>query len=129
MGINIGKQLRQIQSDKDDLLRTLGNNGVKMFKVNNFEAQGFIDSGVSRWRQKEKPDGRKILVGKTSILRNTIFYKVVSKSLHFGTLATYGRRHNEGLDGMPKREFMGESAALNKINGRSIGMYIKNIMG
>jgi hypothetical protein len=127
MAIDIKKQYYQIQRGKVTLLRTLGANGVKMFKVNNFEAQGFIDSGVSRWKKKKANDGRKTLV-KTSVMRNTIFYKVVRGKIEFGTLAKYGRRHNEGLDGMPKRQFMGESAALNKINGRTIGLFIKKIM-
>ena len=128
MPINIKRQADEFKRKKINLLRTIGNNGVTMFKVNNFEAQGFIDSGVSRWKKKEANDGRKTLVGETSILRNTINYVVSRNGIKFGTLAKYGRRHNEGLNGMPKRQFMGDSEALNKINGRSIGKFIKSIM-
>lgn len=127
--INIGKQLAQLKREKRNLMRTIGNNGVTMFKGKNFEAQGFISSGISRWPPKEKKDGRKTLVGKTSILRNTINYIVRGKSILFSTLAKYGKRHNEGLDGMPKRQFMGDSTALNKINGKAITSFIKKIMG
>jgi len=133
MPINIKRQADEFRRKKITLLRTIGNNGVTMFKVNNFEAQGFIDSGLSRWKPKQKPDGRKTLRGKTLHLRNLIFYEVSRNGIEFGSNArsddgyNYPKAHNEGLDGMPKRQFMGESAALNKINGKSIGKFIKNI--
>lgn len=126
--IDIKRQYNKIKRDKNQLLREIGNNGVTMFKGNNFEAQGFIDNNLSRWKKKKKPDGRKVLVGKTTMLRNTINYKAKTNRVEFGTLVPYGRRHNEGLKGMPKRQFMGESAALNKINGRTIGMFLKKRM-
>ena len=126
--IDLKKQIREIERGKRNLMRTIGNNGVKMFKGNNFEAQGFIDNAVSKWRPKQKKDGRKTLVGKTGRLRNTINYNVIGNKLKFGTLASYGKYHNEGI-GIVKRQFMGDSKALNKRNKKAILAYIKNIMG
>ena len=127
--IDIGKQLNEFTRSKRRLVQNIGNNGVKMFKLNNFNAQGFIDSGVNRWIPKKKKDGRKTLVGKTGNLRNTINYTATTKRIKFGTLTPYGKRHNEGLNGMPKRQFMGDSTALNALNKSAILKYIKNIMG
>lgn len=134
MAINIKAQINEFERNKKRLLQNLGNNGVTMFKKNNFEAQGFIDEGVDRWKPKKKADGRKTLVGKTAILRNTISYVVRGGKIEFFSLAPYARVHNEGLKAgrgngfkMPKRQFMGESKALNKINGREIGLFIKRI--
>ena len=129
MAINIGKQLNEFTRSKRRLVQNIGNNGVKMFKLNNFNAQGFIDSGVNRWMPKKKKDGRKTLVGKTGNLRNTINYTATTKMIKFGTLTPYGKKHNEGLNGMPKRQFMGDSTALNSLNKSAILKYIKNIMG
>lgn len=48
-------------------------------------------------------------------LRNSFKYKVNigSSEVKFTTHKEYAERHNEGLDGMPKRQFMGKSAYLN----------------
>lgn len=125
MAIDLGKSLKKFEAKKKTLLMTIGNNGVKMFKGANFEAQGFIDKSVNRWKPKKKKDGRKTLVGKTGTLRNTIFYNSNGRDkLTFGTLASYGQYHNEG-QGVPKRQFMGDSAALNKRNSKSIIKAIK----
>ena len=127
--IDLGKQLNQLKREKRNLMRTLGANGIRHFKIVNFEAQGFVDSSLDRWQPKRKKDGRKTLVGKTSILRNTIGYNVVGNNINFHSLAPYARKHNEGLEGMPKRQFMGDSAKLNKKNNIAIQRAIKKIMG
>jgi len=124
MPINLGKQLKDFQRGKKALMRTIGNNGVKMFKLNNFEAQGFIDSGVRSWKPKKKKDGDRLLI-KTSKLRNGIFYKASGTKIAFGTIMKYGQYHNEGTRKLPKRQFMGDSEALNKINNKDILKFTK----
>ena len=47
-------------------------------------------------------------------LRNSFKFRISlgSKEVRFYTAKKYASRHNEGLDGMPKRQFMGKSAFL-----------------
>lgn len=48
-------------------------------------------------------------------LRNSFRYRISlgSSSVTFYTYKEYAERHNQGLDGMPKRQFMGNSIYLN----------------
>lgn len=48
-------------------------------------------------------------------LKNSFRYKISlgSSQVSFYTYKEYAQRHNEGLDGMPKRQFMGKSNYLN----------------
>jgi hypothetical protein len=75
----------------------------------------------------KKINNRAILTGFATggnKLRNSFKYRVSlgSNTVTFYTYKEYADRHNEGLDGMPKRQFMGKSAYLNK----RIGEKIKN---
>lgn len=62
---------------------------------------------------------RAILVGFKSggnKLKNSFRYRVNlgSKQVIFYTYKEYAQRHNEGLDGMPQRQFIGQSAYLHE---------------
>ena len=62
---------------------------------------------------------RAILVGFNTggdKLKNSFKYRSNkgSNTIIFSTYKTYAARHNEGLNGMPKRQFMGKSAYLNR---------------
>lgn len=134
--IDIKKQARMLKAKKKNIMQTFGNNGVRLFKIGNFNAQGFIDEGVQKWKPKKKPNKYKILVGKSRKMKGTINYIVQGGQIWFRSLMPYARVHNEGLRAgrgkgfmMPKRQFMGESRALNKSNMRSMRRIIKQIMG
>ncbi|OWP84216.1 hypothetical protein BWK59_06395 [Flavobacterium davisii] len=69
-------------------------------------------------RYGSKIKDRALLVGHATggdKLKNSFRYRVSlgSKQVHFTTYKEYAQRHNEGLDGMPKRQFMGKSHYLN----------------
>lgn len=62
-------------------------------------------------------EGRALLTGKGTggnKLRNSIKSRVLksTKEVKFYTSKGYAGRHNEGLDGMPQRQFMGKSKYL-----------------
>lgn len=62
---------------------------------------------------------RAILVGYNTggdKLKNSHRYYINTgnKTVAFRTYKPYAARHNEGLDGMPKRQFMGKSVYLNR---------------
>lgn len=133
--INLNGQADTVRRNMMNIRRTMGNNGVRLFKVKNFNAQGFINDGVEKWQPKKKKDGRKTLVGKSRMLRGTINYVTNGTEIWFRSLASYARVHNEGLRSgrgkgfmMPKREFMGDSNTLRKMNQKSILQIIKKLL-
>jgi phage gpG-like protein len=94
-------------------------NSAKSFFVENFRKQGFDDKNVERWQPRKKADkraGRAILV-KTGDLRRSIIRNPANRaalSVKISTDLVYAARHNNGLKGMPKRQFMGDSYNLNE---------------
>lgn len=63
-------------------------------------------------------------------LRNSFQYRLSlgSKIVSFYTHKEYAERHNEGLDGMPKRQFMGKSAYLNTQISKKITKELDKIL-
>jgi phage gpG-like protein len=94
-------------------------NSAKSFFVENFRKQGFDDKNVEKWQPRKKADkraGRAILV-KTGDLRRSIIRNPANRaalSVKISTDLVYAARHNNGLKGMPKRQFMGDSYNLNE---------------
>lgn len=119
-------------------LRIIGKEGKKNI-TKSFRDVGFTDGSTQKWEPRKTTDktgrdltryrtdrkgkkgnltkfgnqikGRALLAG----LRSSIQYRISlgSKQVSFHTYKKYAKRHNEGLDGMPKREFMGKSNFLN----------------
>lgn len=74
-------------------------------------------SAGSATKYGQRNADRAILVGHNTggdKLINSFKYNVIkaSNQVHFQTSKKYAARHNEGLDGMPKRQFMGKSRYL-----------------
>ena len=108
-------------------------NAAKSFFVENFRKQGFDDKSVERWKPRkveqhrhantaadvrrfERQGTRAILV-KTGDLRRSIIRNPANRaalSVKISTDLVYAARHNNGLKGMPKRQFMGDSYNLNE---------------
>ncbi|SCY94547.1 phage morphogenesis protein [Flavobacterium caeni] len=63
-------------------------------------------------------------------LRNSIKSRVMksSKQVRFYTSKEYADRHNEGLAGMPKRQFMGKSRYLDKQIAKKITKELDKIL-
>jgi hypothetical protein len=129
---------RRIASVQNTLPTVLANEGVNFF-VGNFDKEGFVNVSIEKWKTperkipgtlaykypKKKDLGRrtrKTLV-KTGKLKRQVNNSVVEKSIKrivWKVVSPYGKRHNDGLDGMPKRQFMGESKTLNAIFAKKI---------
>ena len=72
-------------------------------------------SAGSFTRFGQRNQGRAILVGHDTggdKLSNSFRSRRSRQRVVFYTYKKYGQRHNEGLDGMPKRQFIGKSATL-----------------
>lgn len=81
------------------------------YRTNRRGAQG----SLTRFGQKDL--GRAILVGHNTggdKLANSFKARREKLKVIFYTYKDYAERHNEGLDGMPKRQFIGKSAYLEK---------------
>lgn len=77
--------------------------------------------------------GRAILTGFATggnKLRNSFRYRVSigSSQVTFYTYKEYAERHNEGLNGMPKRQFMGKSNYLNTQISKKINKELDKIL-
>jgi phage gpG-like protein len=112
------RTLKNYSKMKRRLLRDMAITARDFFKVDVFEAQGFIDGGVKRWpprkKEKKKDRGRKILV-KTGKGRRSIRSRVMSaNTARVMAHAVYMGYHNRGDKPQPKRQFMGDSRELNK---------------
>lgn len=133
------KMLRNMDQFKRDIPRIVGNMAVKHF-VKSFTDQGFTDNTLVKWKEvKRRIPGtieykypknydlarhtRSILVGKSGgtkqgahahlkALVNTSLKRASWPYIDFAVSAPYAQRHNEGLKGMPKRKFMGNSRVL-----------------
>lgn len=127
-----GRLAIQIRRMVPAMLDEMANNAVNHFKVENFNAEGFIDETVERWpARKSKRDnaGRRLMV-KTGRLRESI--KVISRYGNvrkIGTLVPYSKYHNEGIPGrLPQRKFIGNSKRLERKNLKVIERYLKRLI-
>ena len=88
----------------------------------NFEKEGFVDRGLKKWPKRKKDDpGRKLLVKSSTLKGHATSGRVVGDKVVFDFPLEYERVHNEGLKAgrgegfqMPKRQYIGESAKLEK---------------
>jgi phage gpG-like protein len=83
-----------------------------------FRKQGFTDTGFKRWK-KRKPNakrnkGRAILTDTGRLKRSIRKERVTLRQTRIVSKLPYSARHNEGLDNMPQRKFMGESQKLER---------------
>lgn len=88
-------------------------NDITRYKTNRVGREGSLN------RYGSRNADRAILVGFNTggdKLKNSFKYSVSqgSQRVVFRTYKPYAARHNEGLDGMPKRQFIGKSEYLNR---------------
>ena len=86
---------------------------ITRYRTNRKGRQGSLN------RYGSKIKDRALLVGFGTggdKLKSSFRYRVSlgSATVNFYTYKGYAARHNEGLDGMPKRQFIGQSQYLNK---------------
>jgi len=87
-----------------------------------FDRGGFTDQTLIKWQpSKRERDGR----GKTLIDRGDLRRSIrpVQQNYRQSRIISdrpYSARHNDGLAGMPQRQFMGTSAVLNKVSCKII---------
>ncbi len=76
--------------------------------------------------------GRAILTGHNTggdKLRNSFIAHAQKDKVTWKSHKKYAKTHNEGLDGMPKRQFIGKSKTLEKNINRKLDKAIKKLFG
>ncbi len=98
---------------------------ITRYRTNRRGKQGTLN------RYGRKIKDRPILTGHNSggnKLRHSFKARTERRKVVFYTHKNYAKRHNEGLDGMPKRQFIGQSKTLDKNIKKELERVIKNIM-
>jgi phage gpG-like protein len=136
----------------NDLPTIVGVEAVNFYKES-FQNEGFTDETLERWQdvkrrtEPTRPDhaaaSRKILTGNTGDLGRSISYKpepgqatIIADTTQAGSDKDYAAPHNEGTTTagrgnkttIPKRQFIGESATLNRKLDEIIEKEIKKIL-
>ena len=128
----LGDQAEKIQHFMhEDMPEHVGHLAVEHFKEN-FQVEGFVDKSKEPWKEVKRrmdPRGRgaratrKILTGETGELGDSIsFEKPAPGQVLIFSDKPYALAHNEGTETagrghsttIPKRQFIGESEALNQ---------------
>lgn len=134
MSFNNAKLVREarIKAEREikAMVTIMGNDALNWFE-DSFRNQGFTDDTLIRWkaRKKREREGRAILT-KTGNLRRSLKKSNVGQyAIKITSNLPYANRHNDGLNKMPKRQFVGYSGKLNR---KIIGKFeqkIKAIFG
>lgn len=135
MAFNFKKKIAEIEKKKRTLPKQVGNIAKNHF-LDSFKKQGFVDNSLDPWaarKTKDKsdrrnPNSRRALLVKTGQLRRSIRVGRASwDRIEVGSFGIkYAARHNQGLAGMPKRQFIGESGQMNRKIREKIRSEIKN---
>lgn len=112
--------------------KIIANNSLNWFLDGFRNGGGQTDSSKGGWDARQpnadRNEGRGLLVD-SSALRNSIqILKCNFKGILIGTMRIrYAKRHNEGLLGMPKREFIGDSKEMDASNKKLLVKLITKI--
>ena len=104
-------------------------NSLNFFKVDVFNAEGFIDSSVNRWERRKNGDSTRRMLVKTGRMRQSgkvAFVTPIKARIEF--TAPYSSFHNKGSKHLPKRQFVGHSKKLNEQNEKILLNYVNTIL-
>lgn len=112
----ISQAIKEFKAEIESMVTVMGVDATEHYKQS-FVDEGFTDSGIEKWKPRKREDrkrpGRAILTD-TGRLRRSIRWRKFGKlGVRIQSNVPYALRHNEGLSGMPKRQFVGYSAKLN----------------
>ncbi len=135
-GFNFPSKVKEWDKTKRQLPRIIANDSLNHFLKGFRNGGGQTDAG--RWSDRRKTAkrnvGRSTLIDTGALRRDVQIRRKTFKSIVLGTQSIiYARRHNEGITDklgrkMPKREFLGDSKKLDKLNLKTILREIDKIM-
>lgn len=121
MAFNFDRKIKEIQKKRAILPKLIGNIAKNHF-LKAFEDEGFTDNTLDPWKSRKtrdksdraRPNDRRAILVKRGHLRRSI--RVGSARFDRIEVGSYGvvyaARHNRGLAGMPKRQFIGSSRVM-----------------
>lgn len=151
--LNHAEFVKKLEDNAREILDYAGNeaprilgNTAKNFFAENFQKEGFVNGGLHKWQDvkrrlnppkktKRPADAqRKILTG-TGALGRSIERKAGKKQVSILSELPYAKAQNEGADNagrrrnvrIPKRQFMGDSAELDKLIRKEINRKLKSL--
>ena len=121
---NFEKKIKEFQKFERTVPKRVGNIALNHF-LESWDNEAFSDGskGSDPWakrKSKTKRDqvaGRRQLLVQTGALRGSMRVRpgATFRKIAVGSYGIkYAERHNRGLDGMPKRQFIGKSRILDK---------------
>ncbi|MDR3133935.1 MAG: hypothetical protein LBU42_07960 [Prevotellaceae bacterium] len=145
------KNLAQMAVDVNKFINDTGPGGAPTivgktavdFFTQNFDRQGFLNRGLTPWpdvkrrthppkKSKHPTDAvRKILIGHNmegGFLKRSISYDPQPGNVTVFSDAHYAPYHNEGTPKIPKRQFIGDSAEMDKLIDAELERKLKNII-
>lgn len=131
-GFNFPQKKRESKRLKATLPRIVANDALNHFLLGFRKGGGQTDAGkwAPRKRTARRNIGRALLVDTGALRRDVKVRLLTFKKIVIGTTRIiYARRHNEGLKGMPKREFLGDSKKLDKKLKKLILKELDKILG
>ena len=128
------RKLEQSFPDLQRKLLVVAEVETENFNATNFANEGFFgDSGFVKWQERKEPPKKKVknnrpLLVKTGDLKRAATTALpMDDGIAFVFNKEYMKAHNEGVQGrLPKRQFIGRSAALDKILKRKWRTIITN---
>jgi phage gpG-like protein len=131
-GFEFKKTLQKFQQVKQQAPKVIAENSKNHFIEGFRKGGGQTDDSKTGWEPRKstakRNAGRAILVDTGALRRSITVLKATWKEIIIGTQRIkYAERHNEGLKGMPKREFIGDSEEMNKENKKLLEKLISKV--
>jgi phage gpG-like protein len=105
---------RKLEQSQDDFL-TIIEVETENFVDDNFEREGYTDTGFTAWQPRKDPkNDRKLLNKSGDLKRAATTARRNHRFVEFILNQPYAQPHNEGSDRMPKRQYIGRSIVLEK---------------
>lgn len=136
----LDRVVRAMEQVKRDLPVQLAND-TKNFFAASWRRGGWEDNGVQKWAEPKRKSykGRSPKAHRAStratLVKSGRLRRAVQDSVRQATMdevrlvvdVPYAAYHNEGTDKLPQRQFMGDSAALRKIQRKRINTVVDKI--
>jgi len=105
----------------------IGRFSIKWFR-SSFTQQGFKNEAVKRWKSRKKKKTGKILFKTGALAASGRVTSTSSQRVVMAFTVPYAGFHNVGGKKLPKRQFIGDSVGLNRVNLRIILAQVHLIM-
>lgn len=133
-GFEFKETQKRFEDFKRNAPKVVANNSKNWFLEGFRKGGGQTDASKGGWAPRlatsKKNTGRGVLVDTGALRRSIQVLKSTWKEIIIGTQRIpYADRHNEGLAGMPEREFIGDSKEMNESNKKVLLGLLRKVFG